>query len=258
MWVGAGSLGRARFVSTFFSQRDDLFAQGHWQERFRFDAAVAAVFDDMALRSIPLYRESLEAMGQWVRRQVQPGGVVYDLGCSTASGLVACMAAVEPSHCRFVGVDNSASMIERASLKLESLFPTHTWSLQCCDLQACELDQAQAVLLSYVLQFVPTRERTALLRRAYDALPSGGMVFLSDKLRLEGAVSGSVMTDLYHEFKEVQGYSKLEIERKRRALEEVLVPLSLEEELALLEQAGFSEIEIVLKWNQFVSLVAIK
>jgi tRNA (cmo5U34)-methyltransferase len=245
-------------MTRFFSQRDELFAQGHWQERFRFDASVAAVFDDMALRSIPLYRESLDAMGQWVRRQVRSHQVVYDLGCSTGSGLVACMAAVEPDFCRFVGVDTAPSMIERAQLKLESLYPNHSWSLLCADLLACDLAQAGGVVLSYALQFVPVAERAPLLERIYQALAPGGVLFVSDKLRLEGATTAPFMTELYHTFKQVQGYSRLEIERKRRALEEVLVPLSLAEELALLRGAGFADIEIVLKWNQFVSLVAIK
>ena len=244
--------------SAFFPERDQIFAAGHWQERFRFDAAVAAVFDDMALRSIPLYREALEATSQWVRRLVPPGRVVYDLGCSTGSGLVACMASVEPDRYRFVGVDSSQSMIERAQLKLESLFPNHSWRLECGDLATASLDDAGAVLLGYVLQFVPVEQRPSLIRRIYDALPPGGLLFASDKLRLAGPTSGPLMTGLYHDFKEAQGYSRLEIERKRRALEEVLVPLTLDDELALLRDAGFADVEVVLKWNQFISIAAVK
>lgn len=247
----------------FFPKRDKVFqdgplAEGHWQTRFRFDESVASVFDDMALRSIPLYRESLDAIAHWTRKCARPGSTVFDLGCSTGSSLVAAMSRLEPGYCSFVGIDTSPEMLQRARTKVATLFPQHTVTFLCEDLGDLDFLSAGVVILNYTLQFVPKTERLALLRRIYECLPLGGLLFISDKLALKGAETASFMTSLYHSFKEEQGYSRLEIERKRAALEEVLVPLTLTEELELIGHAGFSDCEVVLKWNQFASFAAVK
>lgn len=247
----------------FFPDRDKIFSgtpsnDGHWQSRFRFDEAVAQVFDDMALRSIPLYRESLDAIADWVAHFAVPGSTVFDLGCSTGSATVAAMSRVKAGHCSFVAVDTSTEMLQRAASKLAHVFPEHRATLLCEDATATDLSEASVVILNYTLQFVPVSARPVFLKRIYDALPKGGLLFLSDKLALPGDITGSLMTERYHRFKEEQGYSRLEIERKRAALEAVLVPFSLQEELDALADVGFAEREILLKWNQFASIVAVK
>ena len=247
----------------FFPQRDKVFqdgplTEGHWQTRFRFDESVAAVFDDMALRSIPLYRESLDAISHWARKCVRPGSTVFDLGCSTGSSLVAAMSRLEPGFCSFVGIDTSPEMLQRARTKVAVLFPRHRATFLCEDLALIDFPNAGAVILNYTLQFVPKDDRLALLTRVYESLPPGGLLFISDKLALKGAETAPFMTGLYHSFKEEQGYSRLEIERKRAALEEVLVPFTLTEEIKSISDAGFSDCEVVLKWNQFASFAAVK
>ena len=60
------------------------------------------------------------------------------------------------------------------------------------------------------------------------------------------------------EFKRAQGYSDLEIARKRDALENVMRPESLEQHRERLQQAGFSQ---VYRWHQgfnFVSMVSFR
>ena len=50
------------------------------------------------------------------------------------------------------------------------------------------------------------------------------MLILSEKIRFEDPALNELFIDMYHRFKEQQGYSKLEISRKRAALEKVLIP----------------------------------
>jgi hypothetical protein len=64
--------------------------------------------------------------------------------------------------------------------------------------------------------------------------------------------------EMYHALKKRQGYSELEISAKREALENVLIPFSLDENIALLRNAGFEEIEIFFKWFNFSSIIALK
>ena len=57
---------------------------------------------------------------------------------------------------------------------------------------------------------------------------------------------------------EARGYSDAEIQRKREALENVLVPYRLEENRLMLERAGFSTIDPFFRWLNFACLLAVK
>lgn len=63
--------------------RDRVFAAKRRQiQPFSFNREVAAVFDDMLIRSVPLYRESLHRQVGLVMRFYRAGTWIYDLGCS--------------------------------------------------------------------------------------------------------------------------------------------------------------------------------
>ena len=48
--------------------------------------------------------------------------------------------------------------------------------------------------------------------------------FLPKRFVYDDEEKQSLMTELHHDFKKLQGYSDLEIAQKRTAIEEVLVP----------------------------------
>ena len=66
------------------------------------------------------------------------------------------------------------------------------------------------------------------------------------------------LIDSYHEYKKNMGYSKLEIMRKREALENVLVPYSEEENKEVCLKAGFYRVETLFKWCNFALFIALK
>lgn len=240
----------------FFSGKDHLFDQGHWQTRFAFDASVAAVFDDMALRSIPMYREVMQTLGYWAKAHAQPDTQIIDLGCSTGTSLIACMSQI-PEHLGVVyrGIDNSDAMVAQARIKTRALFPDRPTIIEHSDIVTANLGRASVVILNYTLQFVPPSHRLLLLTRIFDCLLPGGILFLSEKLTIDDPAIHRLSTEEYYRFKEAQGYSKLAIERKRQALEQVLIPMSFTEEMNLLAKAGFTPIEVPVKWNQFCTFV---
>lgn len=90
-------------------------------KQFEFDADVAAVFDDMLIRSVPFYKESQSLTRRFALNALEKGGIVYDLGCSTASLLLEIERSIdEKSSIRLIGIDNSAAMIEHARKKIEA------------------------------------------------------------------------------------------------------------------------------------------
>ena len=63
--------------------------------------------------------------------------------------------------------------------------------------------------------------------------------------------------DLYYDFKLSQGLSPEEILKKNMTLRGVMKPLTLEENIEILEDIGF-KVNINVKFNNFASMVAIK
>lgn len=232
-------------------------------QEFRFDDAVAAVFDDMIPRSVPLYREVQASTARIITDFAQPGSVVYDLGCSTGESLIHIArafnsAAIPPrAWPTLVGIDSSASMLRRCRERLAAIGLAEQVTLREEDILDAKLENASVILLNYTLQFIPVADRLGLLAQLRRALIPGGALLLAEKITHRVPTVHRAMNELHWEFKREQGYSELEIAQKRTAIENVLIPLSLDENIELLRRAGFREVEVLLKSYTFVSLVAI-
>jgi len=102
------------------------------------------------------------------------------------------------------------------------------------------------------LQFLPQAQRLDLLRRIREGLAPGGLLLLVEKVDWPDRALSELMTDLHTDFKRAQGYSELEISRKRMALEQVLVPDGIETHEGRLLEAGYSGCE---RWFQCLNFV---
>ncbi|MDD2464203.1 MAG: carboxy-S-adenosyl-L-methionine synthase CmoA [Desulfobulbus sp.] len=237
---------------------DTLYATGKIGEDFSFNDRVAEVFDDMLNRSIPYYRSVIEGMAQLLACRSQEQATIYDLGCSTGTTLLELCRRLPTDQFHFVGIDNAPAMLEKARKK-STMFSKNTLiSFHEDDITTCPLPDATAVICNYTMQFLRPMTRLAFVKRIYAALPEDGMFFLSEKTISHAKQLNRDFIDIYHHFKRQQGYSELEIAAKREALENVLIPFSLDENIALLKDAGFAEIEPYFKWFNFAALVAVK
>ena len=81
---------------------------------------------------------------------------------------------------------------------------------------------------------------------------------MSEKILYEDALLAKNIIEIYADFKHEQGYTRLEIAKKRETLENVLVPYSEKENLAMLENAGFTKVQSFFKWANFESFIAFK
>jgi tRNA (cmo5U34)-methyltransferase len=237
----------------------DLIYQAELEEikRFEFNEQVAVCFDDMISRSVPRYGEVQEATARLAVRLLKSGSTVLDLGCSTGTSLFEIAKRV-PDDVRLIGVDNSEAMLKVASAKAEELMLSERVSFVLGDITEIDLPKSDLVILNYTLQFVPVMARGAFLTEIYEELNPGGALILSEKLRHDGERVGRLLTTLYYDFKRDNHYSELEISQKREALENVLVPLTLSENLELLSSAGFTERELYLKWINFATIIALR
>lgn len=238
--------------------RDTIFQQENVREDFRFTEKVAEVFDDMLARSVPNYGQVIAMTAKILEKSLQPQDSVYDLGCSTGATLIELARRLEPLRLDFIGIDNSPAMIKKAALKAEMYSKKDRLRFQLGDITEVEIADAGAVILNYTLQFIRPLIRAEFVKKVYGCLRPGGVLILSEKTISHDPELNRRYIDVYHDFKRSRGYSEIEISKKREALENVLIPFSIQENLALLRKAGFASCETFFQWFNFVSFIAVK
>ena len=225
------------------------------KKQFEFDAEVAAVFDDMLGRSVPYYKEAQDITEFFVHKNLQEGGLVYDLGCSTASLLLNIHRKLKV-EATLVGLDNSEAMLEQARRKCEAYGAKI--DVLYADILEYDYKEADVFVSNYTLQFIRPLVREELVKKIANALKKEGVFIFSEKVISHHAKLNKDLIECYYDFKKTQGYSEYEIMQKREALENVLVPYSEEENIQMAKNAGFSHCEVVFRWANFATFIAIK
>lgn len=227
-------------------------------EAFAFDSNVADVFDDMIRRSVPGYGMTLSLLGIIAQHYAKPGTRIYDLGCSLGAGIAAMGTKLETPDVTFIGVDNSAAMLDRCRPNIATVTEIHPVELLCKNIQDVAIENASIVVLNFTLQFIPIEHRLELLKRIHESLVDGGILVLSEKIQFDDPRIQEDLTTLHHDFKRANGYSDLEISQKRSALENVLIPETIDAHETRLAAAGFARDEIWLQCFNFASFLAFK
>jgi tRNA (cmo5U34)-methyltransferase len=225
-------------------------------EKFAFNEQVAEVFDDMLDRSVPFYKQVMTMTAEILGRALETGDTVYDLGCSTGTTLLHLARMLGPKNLRFVGVDNSQAMLDKALRKAEMFSMADRIFFMEQDIIRGDFSGAGGIILNYTLQFIKPAVRQEFLARIHNELRPGGILILSEKVVSRDEEFNGQFLAAYHQYKKRRGYSELEISNKRDALENVLIPLSVSENMDLLREAGFSRMETFFQWFNFVSIVA--
>ena len=225
---------------------------------FRFDATVAAAFDDMVSRSVPFYDEMQRMVCELATDFAEPETCVYDLGCSTATTLALLDRTIHPDV-KFVGIDNSEEMLLKARAKLDQVAPNRRVDLVCQDMhQTMPIENASAVLMLLTLQFVRPLYRERIVRNIANGLSPNSCLIMIEKLVVTDSRLNRIYIDNYYDYKRRNGYSEVEITKKREALENVLVPYRFEENRELLLNNGFGTVEEFFRWYNFCGIIAIK
>lgn len=218
---------------------------------FEFNAHVAEVFDDMVSRSVPFYKEVLQMSAELTTDFYQSGTKIYDLGCSTGALARNLKNAFGATPFSYLGIDNSPEMIEKAKSGGAGTF-------LCSDITDVNFEPASVFVSNYTFQFLRPLARQTLLRKIYAALKSDGCLLLSEKCLEDSADVSRLFAARHHALKERNGYSKLEIAEKRDALENVLIPFRVSENVDMLREVGFNPVSIFFKCYNFASFLAVK
>jgi len=218
---------------------------------------VADVFDDMINRSVPFYREIIKRQAELIRMFYQKGTRIYDLGCSNGNlGIHLC--DIMPAPFTMIAVDSSEPMLTNYRDRLSHCPGSDRIAMQCDDILHVDLTDASIVVLNLTLQFLPLSCRRKLLERIFSSLRPGGVFLFTEKIVHDEDSFAQLQKDFYYAFKRENGYCELEISQKREALENVLIPETVETHLIRLQQIGFKKIDVWFKWFNFCSLVCQK
>ncbi len=225
------------------------------KKQFEFDEEVAAVFDDMLERSVPFYKESQKITEFFALKNLKESGVLYDLGCSTASLLLNIHRSLDVKA-TLIGLDNSEAMLTQAKRKCEA----YGANIDVLNADILEYDykKADVFISNYTLQFIRPLVREELVKKIADSLEKYGVFIFSEKVISHHSKLNKDLIECYYDFKKEQGYSEYEIMQKREALENVLVPYSEEENIKMALNCGFSHCEVVFRWANFATFIAIK
>ncbi len=240
------------------NDKDKVFDTTEKQSDFKFNAKVASVFDDMVSRSVPFYEEMQRMTCELASDFAKPNTNLYDIGCSTATTMLAMDHFVDPSV-KFIGIDNSNDMLAKAKEKVKAAGSKRTMDFVCADMHSgMFIENASVITMLLTLQFLRPLYRERIVKTIYNGMNEQGALILIEKLTSEDTTFNRLFIDHYYDFKRRNGYSEIEISQKREALENVLIPYRLEENIELLKHSGFRSVEIFFRWYNFCGIIAVK
>jgi tRNA (cmo5U34)-methyltransferase len=226
--------------------------------RWQFDRDVTDVFENMLARSIPEYGTMRALVFDLGATLVQPGTAIIDIGCSKGDAMAPFVQQFGTAN-RYIGVELSEHMLEATRRRFATLIEHGIVDVRRLDLRTeYPPEMASLTLAVLTIQFTPMEYRQRIMQRIAGHTVSGGGVILVEKVLGSTAHFDELLTRRYYEFKAFNGYTAEQIERKRLALEGVLVPVSARWNEDLLREAGFNQVECFWRWCNFAGWIAIK
>ena len=226
-------------------------------DKWAFDSEVCRVFSDMLSRSIPQYDLMRKSVFDVGKKFVQPNTHVVDLGCSRGDALAPFVDEFG-AECGYLGLELSESMLEASKARFSQTINNGVVDIKKHDLRESYPDVNASLTLSVLtLQFTPMEHRQRILRDVYQSTAPGGAFILVEKVLGDTAEINQLMVQCYHELKRHNGYSEDSIERKRLALEGVLVPVTARWNEELLRGAGFQQVDCFWRWMNFSAWVGV-
>ncbi len=223
------------------------------QEKWEFDKTVTECFDDMLERSIPQYALMRSLVNDLVKSFYYPRIRILDLGSSKGGSIE---SLVNDLDAQFILSEVSKPMIE----VLENKFPNKEKVKIITDdiREKFPYCNANITLSILTIQFIPIEYRQDIIQRIYDNLSFGGVFIFVEKVLGSNALINKTLNDNYYNMKSINGYSEEDIQRKKLALEGVLVPVTAKWNENLLEQAGFRNVDVFYRCLCFSGWIAIK
>ena len=233
--------------------------EGGW----KFDESVTANFDAMLKSSIPNYEVMRDLTYKLGRNFVKPGTNVVDMGASRGEALSPFvnldMGVQEPAQLHALEI--SEPMLEVLATRFGAYPNVEVTAYDLCNIENTgpfAPHSASLILSILTIQFIPVVYRQKIVAKVYDALRPGGAFIFVEKILGSSHMVDELMVNEYHKYKEQNGYSYEDIQRKRASLESSMYPHTADSNEKLLSSAGFHNVDCFYRYLNFAGWIAVK
>jgi tRNA (cmo5U34)-methyltransferase len=207
-------------------------------------------FDSHIKTSIPRYSDVLEAIRGILQYYIKDYVKIYDIGCSTGKLLKKIDAEYRNKNISLVGYDSSDNLIPKSSgrciFKKDDVLKGYI-----------NFEDADIIMAIFTMCFIIPKYRHGLIKKIYSGLNSGGIFIFTDKVYSENTRIQDIFTFLYYDFKR-KVFKSEEILEKEKSLRGMQYPFTNNENIEMLREAGFKNIDVFWKNYNFQGYLCIK
>jgi len=225
--------------------------------KWKFDKEVVLEFDNHVRQSVPMYDEIQNMIAELSVWFLQNDTSYYDIGSSTGHTAQLIMNVNEEKKVLYHLMDNSSAMVEYLNDKFKDK-KVKSINADLANNNQYYFKNASLITSVLTLQFIPEHFRQNIINNIYDGLNKGSAFILVEKVLGSTSKIESIWHSMYHDIKLQNGLSKEHIFDKSISIRGVMNPITLEENLTMLQNAGFKEQEVFFKYGNFVGILAIK
>lgn len=254
--------------------QDTLYLDGNrGPTPFSFDKNVSEVFENMLERSIPGYHIQQSFIAKAVLNHLSEMGTLVDFGASTGSSFIKITELAEKRERKLnrntaTLCDFSPTMVEKCRRRIQK-YQKH-WEAaqaQILDIRdiealsamlASQRSSVEVIILHYVLQFVDPALRSSILMAMWEHLAKGGLLLLGEKVHNSEEKIQKLWEEMHREFKLSRGYDPGEIQKKKQALKNVLLPMHEKELEALITAVAGTRTGLYYSFCEFNCYILIK
>jgi tRNA (cmo5U34)-methyltransferase len=186
---------------------------------------------------------------------------VVDIGASTGKTIEA-MSKQNHSFAPFAAyhaIENASGFQEELSKRITRLNNEYTglFEHQYMDIRDFVFNNCSFVTSLFTLQFMPIKDRKAVIEDIYRGLNPGGAFVFAEKTVAENARIQEMMTFTYYDYKR-KAFTEKDIMDKEITLRNMLKPNTFNEIYEMLSYAGFKTVQPFWQNFLFVGAIAIK
>jgi tRNA (cmo5U34)-methyltransferase len=223
--------------------------------KFTF-AAENEGFDKHIQLSIRGYNDLWSDVLKFSEYFIEDGTTVVDIGCSTGK-LLKAMKKQNDGHapdCIYKGIeieeDFYSNLLDNDNLEFYKM-----------DVRGFDWDSVakncSLITSIFTLQFIPKRDRSAMIGQIFNALSVGGAFIFAEKLLSTDAQIEEMVTFCYYDWKR-QHFTEKEILDKEGELRYMMKLFTEEQTMTLLKDGGFSNVQRFWQNFNFVGWIAIR
>jgi tRNA (cmo5U34)-methyltransferase len=214
----------------------------------------AAVFDKLFFKVMPRYEEMMQALIDALPFNRKDKLKIADLGCGT--GNLSKKLILAYPNARISCIDMAENMLKMAKSKLKNYHNVSFWQGDISDFDYRE--KYDCIVSSMVLHHVEGKDKPRIYRKIHNCLSKRGVFFCMDIFLSSNPHLQKLYMDKWRTFMKTNGLPAKKVNEMISRHQREDRPVVFEDELAIMRQAGFRCVDVILKHYNFAVYGGIK